>query len=291
MSRRQLASAARQDLEPPASRALRLTLLAEEPPPASAAGPPGPDVELAPAPRPAVADPAPGVRRGPLLAVCGCCGGVGASTLAYLVALAAARSRSEPVLVADTGGTGGGLAYYTGVVAPHSLAEIAESLAAGMVPGRPFATASDGLRVLATGPRCAAGCTREGVELLLDDARVAHSLTVVDCGTLTREADQIALANASHIAWVLPATRSGVRRASRVLEAIDPQMRGRELVVARRDEREAKAALADLKQIASARHAPLILVPHLPDLDRGNADEALETAQVSLQAIRGVLER
>jgi Flp pilus assembly CpaE family ATPase len=223
--------------------------------------------------------------------VCGCCGGAGASTFAYLIALAAARNRSEPVLVADTGGTGGGLAYFAGVVAPHSLAEIAESLAAGLAPGRPFATASDGLRVLATGPRLAAGCTREGVELVLDDARVAHSLTVVDCGTLTREADQIALAKASHIAWVLPATRSGVRRASRMLEAINPEMRGREAIVARRDEREAKAALADLKRIASARHATLILVPHLPDLGTANATDALETAQVSLQAIHGLLER
>jgi Flp pilus assembly CpaE family ATPase len=223
--------------------------------------------------------------------VCGCCGGAGASTLAYLVALAAARSRAKPVLVADTGGTGGGLAYYAGVDAPHSLAEIAESLAAGLAPGRPFATASDGLRVLATGPRFTAGCRREGVELVLDDARVAHSLTVVDCGTLTREADQIALANASHIAWVLPATRSGVRRARRMLEAINPETSGRDVVVARRDERDTKAALADLKQIASTRHAPLILVPNLPDLDRGNVDHALATAQVSLQAIHGLLER
>lgn len=290
MGRPQLASAAREDLEPPASGAPRLALLAEEPP-ASAAGQPGLDAEFAQPPRLAVAEPALGVCGGPLLAVCGCCGGAGASTLAYLVSLAAARNRSEPVLVADTGGTGGGLAYYAGVVAPHSLAEIAESLAAGLAPGRPFATASDGLRVLATGPRFTPGCTREGVELVLDDARVAHSLTVVDCGTLTREADQIALAKASHIAWVLPATRSGVRRAGRMLESINPQMSGREVVVARRDEREAKAALADLKQIASARHAPLILVPNLPDLDRGNVDQALATAQVSLQAIHGLLER
>ena len=82
----------------------------------------------------------------PLLAVCGCCGGAGTSTLAYLVALAAARARPEPVLVADTGGTGGGLAHYAGVAAPHSLAEIAESLAAGLAPGRPYVAARDGLR-------------------------------------------------------------------------------------------------------------------------------------------------
>jgi hypothetical protein len=76
-----------------------------------------------------------------------------------------------------------------------------------------------------------------------------------------------------------------------MLEAINPEMRGREAIVARRDEREAKAALADLKRIASARHATLILVPHLPDLGTANATDALETAQVSLQAIHGLLER
>ena len=42
--------------------------------------------------------------RGRLLAVCGLCGGAGASTLAYLVALAAARRHPGAVLVGDTGG-------------------------------------------------------------------------------------------------------------------------------------------------------------------------------------------
>lgn len=290
MSRPQLASVADEDQATgPAPRAPCLAVLAEDPP-ASTAALPDPPSEPEPPAQPVQAEPTLPVRHGPLLAVCGCCGGAGVSTLAYLVALAAARESSEPVLVADTGGTGGGLAYYAGVAAPHSLAEIAESVAAGLSPGRPYVPASDGLRVLATGPRFAPGCVRKGVELVLDDARGAHALTVVDCGTLTREADQIVLAKASHIAWVLPATGSGVRRARRMLDAINPP-RGRELVVARRDEREPKAALGDLKRIAEERHAPVILVPHLPDLDTPNAADALETAQVSLQAIRGLLER
>src|SRR5690348_16653551 len=37
-------------------------------------------------------------RPGPLLAVCGVCGGAGASTLAYLFALAGARETTQPVL-------------------------------------------------------------------------------------------------------------------------------------------------------------------------------------------------
>jgi len=289
LSRPQLASVDVDEAGRPPAPVPSLAVLAQEPP-SNTAGLPGPRSDPESPPQPVRAEPAPQVRRGLLLAVCGCCGGAGASTLAYLVALAAVRARSEPVLVADTGGTGGGLAHYAGVAAPHSLAEIAESLVAGLTPGRPYVAASDGLRVLATGPRFAAGCVREGVELVLDDARAAHALTVVDCGTLTREADQIVFANASHIAWVLPATRSGVRRARRMLDAITPP-RGRELVVARRDELEPMAALGDLKRIAKERQAPLILVPHLPDLEIANAANALETAQVSLQAIHGLLER
>jgi len=289
MSRPQLAAVDEDEAAGATAPAPRLAVLAEKPR-ARTAGLPDPHSDPEPPPQAVRAEPALQVRSGPLLAVCGCCGGAGASTLAYLVALAAARARSEHVLVADTGGTGGGLAYYAGVAAPHSLAEIAESLAAGLTPGRPYATGSEGLRVLATGPRFAPGCARLGVELLLDDARAAHELTVVDCGTLTREADQIVFASASHIAWVLPATRSGVRRARRMLDAINPP-HGRELVVARRDEREPNATLGDLKRIAEERQAPLILVPHLPDLDAANATNALEIAQVPLQAIQGLLER
>ena len=70
-------------------------------------------------------------RLGPLLAVCGLAGGVGVTTLAYLIALAAARQWPDPVLVADTGGPSGGLAACAGVEVPRSLGELAEQLAAG----------------------------------------------------------------------------------------------------------------------------------------------------------------
>ena len=230
------------------------------------------------------------VVRGPLLAVCGLCGGAGASTVAYLAARFRARRSSMPVLVCDTGGPTGGLADHAGVATARSLLEVAEQLTAGLAMGRVHAVAADGVRVLATGPRFTPPGARDGVELVLERARAAHALTVVDCGTLTREADRAALAKASHIAWVLPATPGGVRRGARVLDAVDPPP-GRELVVARRDAREPKAALGDLKRLAERRDAPLILVPHVPALHSGEADAALDAAQVALQAIDGVLER
>ena len=251
-----------------------------------------PAAENAPASdTPTEAQPGTEARRRPLFAVCGLCGGAGASTLAYLVALTEARGRRGAVLVGDTGGPGGGVSHYTGVEAPRSLAEVAEQVAAGLPVGQLVATTGDGLRVLATGPRFTPGCAREGIELLLDHACGRYALTVIDCGTLAREADQVALAKASHVAWVLPATVSGVRRARRVLEASNPYLLGSELLVARHDEREPRAAMRELRQLAERRRATLVLFPCLPDLATGKVDRALELAQVSLQAIAGVLGR
>ena len=163
--------------------------------------------------------PAP-ARLGPLLAVCGLAGGVGVTTLSYLIARAAARQLPDPVLVADTGGPSGGLAACAGVEVPRSLGELAEQLAAGVPLGAGiYATGRDGLRVLAAGPEFSSRCHDNALRELLAAAREAHGLTVIDCGTLACEADQTAAAAATHVAWVLTATASGVERGRRVLEA------------------------------------------------------------------------
>jgi Flp pilus assembly CpaE family ATPase len=231
------------------------------------------------------------VARGPLLAVSGLCGGAGASTLAYLLASYVAREGSGLVLVADTGGPGGGLSCYAGVTAPRSLTDAAEYVASGLPTGQLVATTDAGLRVLATEPQLTPQCARDGLELLLDHARERYALTVLDCGTLAREADQVALAKASHVAWVLPATDSGVRRARRVLEAANSCLPGRELIVARHDERAPKTAMRELRRLAEDRRGTLVLFPSLPDLARGQLDRALDLGQVSLQAIAGALTR
>jgi Flp pilus assembly CpaE family ATPase len=207
------------------------------------------------------------------------------------VALAEASRGRGSVLVGDTGGPSGAIACYTGVEAPRSLVEVAEHVAPGLPAGQLVAITREGLRVLATGPRFTPECARAGVELLLDHARARYGLTVIDCGTVAREADQVALERATHVAWVLPATVGGARRARRVLEAINPYRLGGELIVARHDERERKAPLSELKRLAERRHATLVLLPTLPDLATGNTTAALNTAQVSLQAIQGVLAR
>ena len=138
--------------------------------------------------------------------------------LAYLVALAAARQSTEPVLVADTGGPSGGLAGLAGVEAPRSLPELASHLKPALRCGDGlYAIGPAGVRVLASGPEFTSSCPHEQLERILADAREAHGLTVVDCGTLAREVDQLAVATATHIAWVVPATEQGVRSGARVL--------------------------------------------------------------------------
>ncbi len=235
--------------------------------------------------------PAAPARLGPLLAVCGLAGGAGATTLAYLVALVAARQSTRPVLVADTGGPSGGLAACAGVEVQRSLGELAEQLATGApLGGGIYATGRDGLRVLATGPEFSSRPADDQVESLLAHAREAHGLTVIDCGTLSRAAQQTAVAAATHIAWVLTATPPGVRRGLRVLEAAPP-MAGKELILARNEIRQASAPLRELRRIAAERRAPLVLVPHLAGLDAGRLEGCVEAAQIPVQAILGALRR
>jgi Flp pilus assembly CpaE family ATPase len=234
--------------------------------------------------------PAP-ARLGSLLAVCGLAGGVGVTTLAYLIARAAARQWPDPVLVADTGGPSGGLAACAGVEVPRSLSALAEQLADGAPLGAGiYGTGRDGLRVLAAAPAFSSRCHGDALGELVADAREAHGLTVIDCGTLACEADQIAAADATHVAWMLTVTVSGVECGRRVLEAA-PRTAAKELIVARNDVCQARAPLRQLRRLAAERHAPLVLVPHLTRLESGGIEACTDEAQVPVQAILGALTR
>ena len=235
----------------------------------------------------------------PLLAVCGLCGGAGATTLSYLIARSAVGLTRGHVLVCDTGGPSGGLAARAGVQSPRTLVELAGHVERGLpladaiyALDEAASTQQSQLRVIAAGPCLEHQASTTGLATVLTMARSdgAHALTVVDCGTLQRDADRIALGAASHVAWVLPATRTGARRGERLLDAMQPGPPGRELVVARRDDREPRAALRALRALAERRGAPLVLMPELGDLF-GAPRRALTEAQVSLQAIHGVLQR
>ena len=190
------------------------------------------------------------------------------TTLSYLIALVAARERPGPVLVADTGGPNADLAALAGVEVPRTLGALAEQLAAGVPLGAGvYATGESGLRVLASGPEFSSPAVDADVRGLLGDAREAHTLTVIDCGTLTRTAQQTTAAAATHVAWVLTATRQGVERGQRVLEAA-PSPPGKELIVARGDGDQPTVPLRQLRQIAADRSTPVVLMPHLTELEQ-----------------------
>lgn len=127
--------------------------------------------------------------------------------------------------------------------------------------------------------------------MLLEQARERCTLAVIDCGTLARDADQIALAAASHAIWLLPASPRGLDRARALLDAINPHPHAREILAARHQP-DTKPPVRALKRLAGDRGAPLVLLPALPDLDNHRAiTNALNTWQVPLQAIHGLLHR
>ena len=237
-------------------------------------------------------------REAPLLAVCGLCGGAGASTLSYLLARYAVRELDGHVLVCDSGSSGG-LATFAGVASRRSLGEAAEEIGRGLprAGGLYVLDKSAGgegreLRVIATGPRFDDGSDPGGVHALLSLARrgSGHCLIVADCGTLQQAADREVLRDASHIAWVLPATRGGVRRAEGMLAAVPDAAGAVELIVARRQLDQPAAPLKALKALAEWRQARLVLLPRVSDPLKKTA-RAMRESELSLQAICGVLQR
>ena len=225
---------------------------------------------------------------GPLVAVCGLAGGAGASTLAYLLARRAARHSTIPVLLAELG-SGSGLAALTGAAAPLGLCELARAVDEERAPERPFAEAA-GLRLVAsTQPGDPAPLPAGALERLLDDARAAHGLVVVDAGQPTaRDAERL-LAIADHLLLCVPATAAGVHRAELQLAGgLLGRMgaTGRGALVCAATQPGARAQVRQLRRLADGRVDRLLLVPHLPRLARGELDQpAFEPTLAALATI------
>jgi len=227
---------------------------------------------------------------GPLLAVCATAGGAGASTLAVLVATQAARESRAAVLACDTGGPTAGLARHVGVESRLSLGELAEGVESGKrIGGEVFAHGPDGLRVVGAGPRFRASGSAAGVEAVLAQARAAHGLGVVDCGTIQREAGQVAFELATHRVWIVTANPHGVAAAERVLAQV-VQGGVPEAIVARGGAG-GRAPMRELRRLAERRGAPLILLPELPAKQAPISRAAAERGQGALAALGGWLRR
>jgi hypothetical protein len=225
---------------------------------------------------------------GPLVAVSGLAGGAGASTLAYLLARRAARHSTVPVLLTELD-PGGGLVALAGAAAPLGLCELARAVDEDRPPERPFTEAA-GLRMVAAAEAGDRGPLAVGaLERLLDDARAAHGLVVVDAGQpAAGEAEQL-LTMADHLLLCVPATAAGVRRAEMQLAGGVLRRAGagasRALVCAA-TQRDARVQIRRLRGLADGHVDRLLLVPHLPQLARGELDQpAFEPTLTALATI------
>jgi cellulose biosynthesis protein BcsQ len=226
---------------------------------------------------------------GPLVAVCGLAGGAGTSTLAYLLACQAARRSTVPVLLAELD-AGGGLAAVAGASSPLALCELASAVDAEHAPEQPFAEVASGLRLIASAqPGHISPLPAGALERLLDDARAAHGLVVVDAGQPTPADADLLLAVADHALLCVPATAAGVRRAE--LELAGGMLHraaatGRRALVCAATQPQARTQVRQLRRLAEDRVDRLLLVPHLPRLARGELDEpAFEPTLTALATI------
>ena len=222
---------------------------------------------------------------GPLVAVCGLAGGAGVSTLALLLARQAARESAAPVLVTEADPLRAGLAALAGQAAPHPLVELAQHVAEDAAPSDAFIELEPGLRLVAAMPRHFSTPDREAVGALLAEARAAHGLVIVDCGTAWTP-DSATLAEATHVLWCVPATPAGLTQARALLDSDVMPRAGRraEILVATAPGVRPRASVRSLRRLAAERCDRLVLIPHSDAAARGErlVDESVMHAVTGL---------
>jgi hypothetical protein len=200
---------------------------------------------------------------GPLIAVCGLAGGAGTSTLALALARQAAAASQAPVLLTEADPLRPGLATLAGRTAPHPLLELARRLADDIAPPQTFVELESGLRLVASRPRQCVAPAPDAVRVLLDQARAAHGLVIVDCGTSWTAASPI-LTAATHALWSMPANTVGIARARAVLDSdvMPPPGRSIEVLVAIAHSLQPRVSVRALRRLAAERCERLVLIPH-----------------------------
>lgn len=212
---------------------------------------------------------------GPVAAVCGLTGGAGTTTLALLLAQRVAEGSKTPVLVTEAR-AGGGLALLAGKSTPYSLQALATRAAHGEAPAGAFAELAPGLRLMATVDRQPRD-VEAPVGALIDQARDAHGLVVVDCGTTWPEDDSV-LACATRRVWVFPATPAGVATARATLPS------GAATAVAVGRDTNASLAVRTVRRAIRGRCDRLVLVPYSAEIARGD----LSPNEAIAHAITGI---
>lgn len=218
---------------------------------------------------------------GPVVAICGLTGGAGSTTLALLLAQSAAEASSAPVLITESC-AGGGLARLAGRATPHSLETLASRASQGDAPSGAFAELTPGLRLVATADRSACD-PRAPVAALVKQAREAHGLVVIDCGSAW-SADNPLIVGATNRVWAFPATPAGVAAARAAL----PADAGIAVAVAR--DSHATVPVRVVRRAVRGRCRRLVLVPYSERLARSDlsADDSTAHAITAIAtSIRG----
>jgi MinD-like ATPase involved in chromosome partitioning or flagellar assembly len=207
---------------------------------------------------------------GPLVAVCGLVGGSGATTLAFALAAQAANESHAPVLVTEADSWAGGLAPVARQASPLSLAALAHQLGQERASRQPFVEIEPGLRLLASGPHADPCPDPDGLSRLLSQAREAHGLVVVDCGTAWTRAVAV-LASATHLLWTLPASSTALARAEALWTApLAPAPRHwREGLVATALTPRPGVSVRALRRLAAARCEQIVMAPFDRATSRG----------------------
>ena len=227
---------------------------------------------------------------GPVVAVCGLTGGAGTSTLALLLARLAARESTAPILLAESDPLRAGLATLAGRSTPRPLVALAQDIADDSEPADTFVELEPGLRMIAAEPQAAAPVVPDALDVLLAQARDAHGLVVLDCGTQW-EPDSTVLAYATHIIWTLPATPTGLARgAGQLTSAIPAAGRRHEALAATAVAARPLVSVRALRRLFRERCDQLILVPHDKGLARGEAATS-DGAPHALEGIAALLRR
>lgn len=230
---------------------------------------------------------------GPIVVVCGLVGGAGTTTLAYFLARQAARESKVPALVAelDLSG-GGGLAALTGAATPHGLSALASRVADDDPPEHAFGELEPRLRLVAGPPRREARAEDVDLEALLQDARAAHGLVVVDCAVAGQLPAWLAQ-KAGLVIWTTAAAPCAMAQTEQLLrgDQLVPAGRAPEVMVATALQPEARARVRDLRGLARHRCTRLVLVGHARELARNDLRSTPPAMTRALTALAPELRR
>jgi hypothetical protein len=150
-----------------------------------------------------------------IVAVCGLHGGAGTTTVAQLLAHAAAHHAPGSVLLCDADPGAGDQALAHGLASASDLHALASMVAERRQPTVvPWADLPNGVRLLSRAPSARPPAPAHAAAQVLRDAATTHQLVVIDAGPLTSPHAAPALRVTDLVVWALDASAQTDRCAA-----------------------------------------------------------------------------